>query len=136
MHDKSKLLKKNAAYPEENLEQAIRMVVSYKWPQKAVCQAFGIPRQVLCDNLKKENKYSNSRAPYKAYSKSDMAAAIKLVEEENVTLKAAALRYGIPKATLYCRINKANGPAKIKPKKIPQAKVAENLQPEAGMVLF
>ena len=105
---KKKLLPKKQEYSESALDLAVNMVIVHKWPQKSVCQAYGIPRQVLCDKLRSEATYAN-RAPYKPYSPAAMAEAIRLVEEEKLPQSVAAMRCGIPKATLYCRIGKLHG---------------------------
>ena len=97
---------------EERLERAIRMVISYKWSQKAVSQAFNIPRQTLADRLKKETNYS-SRCSYKGYPKSALVEAMRLVLEESIPLATAASRCGVPKATLYCRLKGNNTAANV-----------------------
>ena len=59
-----KLSSLEGGYDEGKMEEALRMVKSFKWSQKAVSQAFNIPRQTLADRLKKDDGYKN-RSSYK-----------------------------------------------------------------------
>ncbi|XP_047738293.1 uncharacterized protein LOC125178493 [Hyalella azteca] len=109
-HPRQGSTSRNRDYSVEQLQQAVTMVVAYKYSQKSICHAYNIPQQVLQSRLKKEYCYSN-RAPYKPYPASAMEEAIRLVQEEGVSQAESAKRCGVPKATLYCRLGKMKAQA-------------------------
>ena len=50
--------------------------------------------------------------PRQVYPKSALVEAVRLVTEENMPLATAAEKCQVPKATLYCRVNKTSYPKK------------------------